>query len=971
MSTFKLSLKNLFLLPIVFLSFAVSSQEVEEVVVTATKKSESIQDIPVSIEAFTAEAIEENLIEDLDDLSEVVPGLLSFKGIGSGIGYAMRGTGSYGVGAAVVGAVVTSINGHSVNTSSFGDIGFFDPARIEVLKGPQGTLFGRNAVNGVINVISARPDNEFGGYMDIDVGSDDLTRLTTAINIPISDSLRTRLAVTSFERGGFSTNLRTNEKFDDRSAYGVRLSVDWDLNDVTTLQFTTEEYVGDDSRNNVGTSRCSFDPLLGCNPNIKGDLNIVAPPTASTAAGSNFVAGLTPSAFFNTYAGQSFLTAENGGAPQNFNQANLNRVPSHYQKSQVSSLQLNTSLNDNLSLTAKYSYNTREYDHMNDNDYGYTANPFPGLVPAFGSVSWNACFYSFCEMVDSDRTYEFADVDAFESQAEITILSDYDGPFNFTAGVYQFDQRNHNNYMVQTAAFNMLGDFSQHPYSQLLGGVFDAYGGFPFYSTLILNSRNAPFCASGAFGPVAAAMPSSLNPACLQGLLSAQGINPYHLPTKMRGFINDDHVRTKSTAVFGEMYLDLSEDTQLTVGLRYNDDTVKDTIMTCLSQLNCPNYTTASYESNEYVFSPTSVIVNDDGLSYKLALQHNLSDDQMVYASYTTAAKAGGNNPVIGTTPDPYDREETGVFELGMKSIFMDGAILVNATLFANKTDGMLISNIEGAGSVNYNIDAEINGFEGNMVAFLSETTRLDVNWLFVESELQEASMPNPLNPGNIVQRVTTNALGFAAGTAGCATATGICGPGGTSPFTTFGLPLDAAGLASYGWGVNADGQNVLLVKSFGSLCHAITPQEFGLVLNPATFSPLMGIPCPNAPVMNDLKGNKIPGSPETSYSIALNQMIPLENGMLNARIAYRYQGEREGDVFNQMRTRMGEQKYFDLTMSYMPSDEAWDISFYAKNLADDQYVGGQAVSSPLQGGSLFLTYTDPRSYGIQFSTSF
>ena len=98
-----------------------------------------------------------------------------------------------------------------------------------------------------------------------------------------------------------------------------------------------------------------------------------------------------------------------------------------------------------------------------------------------------------------------------------------------------------------------------------------------------------------------------------------------------------------------------------------------------------------------------------------------------------------------------------------------------------------------------------------------------------------------------------------------------------------------------------------------------------------------MGIPCPNAPVMNDLKGNKIPGSPETSYSIALNQMIPLENGMLNARIAYRYQGEREGDVFNQMRTRMGEQEYFDLTMSYMPSDEAWDISFYAKNLAEQQ----------------------------------
>ena len=155
------------------------------------------------------------------------------------------------------------MNGHSVNTSTFGEIGFFDPARIEVLKGPQGTLFGRNAVNGVINVISARPDNEYGGYVDVDMGNLDLTRVTTAINIPFSDSLRTRLAFTSYERDGTTTNLVTNKKFNDRSAYGARISVDWDINDNTTLQFTTEEYVGDDSRNNIGTSRCLPDDLLG------------------------------------------------------------------------------------------------------------------------------------------------------------------------------------------------------------------------------------------------------------------------------------------------------------------------------------------------------------------------------------------------------------------------------------------------------------------------------------------------------------------------------------------------------------------------------------------------------------------------------------------------------------------------------------------------------------------------------------
>ena len=72
--------------------------------------------------------------------------------------------------------------------------------------------------------------------------------------------------------------------------------------------------------------------------------------------------------------------------------------------------------------------------------------------------------------------------------------------------------------------------------------------------------------------------------------------------------------------------------------------------------------------------------------------------------------------------PDPYDQEETAVFEVGAKGIFLDGAMLLNAAYFQNTTDGMLISSIVNAGSRNVNTDAEINGLEGNMVLFLSET---------------------------------------------------------------------------------------------------------------------------------------------------------------------------------------------------------------------------------------------------------
>ena len=94
-------------------------------------------------------------------------------------------------------------------------------------------------------------------------------------------------------------------------------------------------------------------------------------------------------------------------------------------------------------------------------------------------------------------------------------------------------------------------------------------------------------CASGALGAAAQAVPATSNPACLQGLLTAQGINPYHIPTELAGYINDDHIRTKSMALFGEFYFDLSDATKLTLGYRFNDDTVKDTIMTCLTDFDC------------------------------------------------------------------------------------------------------------------------------------------------------------------------------------------------------------------------------------------------------------------------------------------------------------------------------------------------------------------------------------------------
>ena len=449
----------------------------------------------------------------------------------------------------------------------------------------------------------------------------------------------------------------------------------------------------------------------------------------------------------------------------------------------------------------------------------------------------------------------------------------------------------------------MIAKAAQHPYNMpIFGGALTGYGGTDFFTAMVLGA------------------PASLAP---PGIFALLGLPKYEVPTDIQGFINEDHVRSKSMAVFGEMYVDLSEVTKLTVGLRWNDDTVKDSVASCLTFFSCPKYPLSQKLTGEYGFFPTQVTETDDALAYKLAIQHDLSDNQMVYASYTTAVKAGGNNPNSTGTPDPYAPEETAVFELGTKSILMDGALLFNAAYFQNTTDGMLISSIVEAGSKNNNVDADINGFEGNAILFLSETTRLDFSWLAVKSEIGDFALVNPLNPN------------------------------GATSAGNVGINADPQGVVRY---VVTDAG--VIFKSAGSLC--LVP-----------FNPVGGVPCANTGNLTDVTGNQLPQSPELSYSLSLNQDYNTDGGVTTFRLTYRYQSERFGDVFNSERATMNEHKYFDTKITYQPNDANWFVSLYGKNLANDQFVGTWAAGSPLQGGNTFATYTDPRTWGVQFGTSF
>ena len=929
MSKLSVLLRNTILSSVVIISFAVTAQEIEEVVVTATKKEESVQDLALSIEAVSAESLDVNQVYDVSDLAEITPGLETSKVIGSGSGWTIRGMGSFGIGAGVIASVVTAVNGHSVNDSVVADTGFFDLERVEVLKGPQGTLYGRNAANGVINFITARPTSEFGGEYGVEVGNYGQVKATAVVNMPFSDSLRTRLAVMSNKRDGLVTNTVTGNEFDDRNDMAFRLSVDYDLSDRTQIQFTYSDQESDDTRFQEEVSFCSQHRFYGCNPYERGGMNVSSDLRGGFAGALGMITHLYPDAVQNGFEGQT--------GSDDFTQIALNREPTHFQKQTVANLQINHDLTDNLLLTAKLSYETRDFHQSGDQDQSYATEPFLGAGAALGlpPISGFLCFgsedQSFCETVDSERLYDFSDVNMHGTQMEVNIISDFDGPFNYTAGVYQIENRNDNVYSVQSAGTQFGASFANHTYSGVIQGLtgndWSGKAGLGFYQTVLLGwlpqVPNALSCLGG--GPC--------DPAGLQAYLGAtaaiNALPEYVIPWNIAGIINDQNVDDISRALYGEMYFDLSDDTKLTLGARYQEDEV---VATTYNETGAPGWQANAgwlVENRDTLPFVSTETQEDDQFSYKLALQHNLSDDVMVYGSYTTAAKAGGVN--AGANPTSYDPEKSGVLDFGLKSILMDGAMLLNMNVFNAQNDGFLVAAVVDTGTENRNIDAEFTGFEGNMMVFLSETTKLEMNWLFLDHEVVSDTMLIDYNNPT----------------------------GAFIPEAASGNIPGLAGLITAGTDVNG----LTWYKSAGYNCS--NPQLYtAIVADPSSCLGGVGIE-------QSIKGNNLPGSADESYSISITQDFNGAQGITSARLSYRYTGEADLSIFNMERLKLGARDSMDLLVRFVPNSDDWYAGMYIKNIRDQQHINALRENSNVGGGGLLGSFTDPRTWGVEFGAKF
>ncbi|HEX5776693.1 MAG TPA: TonB-dependent receptor, partial [Caulobacteraceae bacterium] len=241
-------------------SAAGGGAEVEALIVTAQKREEDIQDVPIAISAFSQEDLTRSQVAGGPDLMTQVPNMTFTKTNFSSYSIQIRGIGTQAISATTDPAVAVAFNNTPFIRNRFFEQEFYDLQRVEVLRGPQGTLYGRNATAGVVNVISAKPKFDYEARLSGDIGNYNSTRLEGMVNVPlVEDVVAVRLAGAWTKRDGYATNEITGNPIDGRDLWSTRLSLRFAPTDRLDVNLIWEHFEEDDDRIRSGKQLCNKD----------------------------------------------------------------------------------------------------------------------------------------------------------------------------------------------------------------------------------------------------------------------------------------------------------------------------------------------------------------------------------------------------------------------------------------------------------------------------------------------------------------------------------------------------------------------------------------------------------------------------------------------------------------------------------------------------------------------------------------
>lgn len=957
--------------------FSPAAQEAgwgSDIVVTAQRQAQTLQDVPIAVSAFSAETLQAQQIDNASDLQLTLPNVTFSKGNFTGSSFTIRGIGDLCVGISCDAATAVHINGTPLFATRIFETEYFDLERVEVLRGPQGTLFGRSATSGVVNFITAKPrTDKFSASGDAEYGNYDSIRLKGMINVPLGDTAAVRLAGFYLKRDGYTENIYNDTRIDGRDMYAIRGSFRWEPSVDTTLDLMGYYFREKDDRLRIQKQQCQRDPTgtLGC---LNGRLDFQRSNTNASftgTLGSREFLGITFGAFRAAGIDASLLGLNSLYGPDAYagylDSPDVRKVASAVNPTYFTDeLQIQGRLEHNFGpIRAQLTGFYHETSVDSSQDYTLGVGNSQGIIPGLTALSAFAAsptlapyfrpianalipngvgsslctseavanglgsYGGFKRCADTPLAFDRSTQKTKAWSAEAIISSDFDGMFNFLlGGIYVQNKLTNGDYYVNA---------------------------FPIdYVAGVLGSLQSLAQAGAGVPPSFSATPFFLNAT--------------------------PEFKLKSYGIFGETYFDFTDQLKLTLGLRYNNDNKSLRARSTLASFLTPYTQTGSAFDSPYYGTYDADPVTPgiqpfqrrnrtfDEFTGRAVLDYQFTPNNLVYASYSRGYKSGGFNPAVQvpglTIPDAFEPEIVNAFEIGSKNTFGNGQLTLNVTGFYYQYKNLQLSRIVARSSINDNIDANIWGVEAEAIIRPARDWAINLGASYLKTSVQEEGLfINQSDPSggdrnsviikdiggafNCVVRGPTAAAAEAFvsaannvinTTAGLTAANGLRGP---SPY-----PVDA--------NVGAPSGAFSLCNTLQTLAGPTSP------LNPGNLIQVVD------GVGVSIKGNSLPQAPIAKFSAGIQKTFEFSNGMnLVPRFDLTYTGESYGNIFNGRVNRIQGYEQANAQIQLNGMDDRWYVRGFIQNIFDNNATTGLYLTDQSSGLFTNIFTLEPRRYGI------
>ena len=978
-----------------------STATLETVTVTSSKIGGDVQNIPISITALSQEQLTQTQTAGGPDLVKQVPNLTFSKTNFTGYNIEIRGIGTQAISVTTDPAVAVAFNDIPFLRNHFFEQEFYDVSQVQVLRGPQGTLYGRNATAGVVNMVSAKPSDQFEAMASADIGNYENRRLEGMLNIPVvDDRFDVRVAGEWTKRSGYTFNETTDQSVDGRDLWSSRVTIGMKPIEKLQAYLVWEHFSEDDDRLRSGKQLCKKDPgptsvdgldLLTLQ-NASSDSPSDPPGFDSEFARSWLSQGCLP---VSLYSKDAYETPNGQAIPfvavDEFYYLLLKPLDPYASQTQSPSLRviqskINPSYrakNDTLEFNADYAlmpaltltsqtgynsdflYSTEDFNRF-DTEPGLFSQLSQGFngpgspTPVVNGTYCDPQLGCSSSIVGQDLSQEHA----WQFSQEMRLASNFSGPFNFSVGANYMHYQTIEDYYIFfnliTATEQLLDNSGPGQYDICGIPEYNFQTNTQYFVPVPIHPIQSAFNFQRYGGTtVPIEVPSIFG--CADAIGTYIDPNPIdHLNGLGHNYFRSDNpYRLNSLAGFGEAYYQVTPDVKLTAGLRWTDDSKFFFDIPSQVFLMGGGYPVLQTISQEWKEWTGRFVAN---WTPKL----DFTDATMIYVSYSRGYKGGGANPpgpyvdffspgASVTHPLTFAPEFVNAYELGTKNTLLDGGLTLNGDVFYYDYKGYQISELVDRTAVNLNFNAKVKGAE--LEATWEPLPGLRFNFA---GGLEDTSVDKGQSAVDFMDRTAGHTdwvvvKPYISDTSNCILPSNVIREifeaDGGSTYYALDFACDAAYIP-----------NSYLTTHGGPARVAVADME-AVGFDPST------APNGGTGFSKDLSGNKLPNAPPFTLSAGAQYTVPVTTDWAGTlRGDFYWQGNSFARIFNdEPYDQLHGYTNVNLSLIFTNQD-GWQVMGYVKNVFNTTAITGAFLNTDDTALTTNVFTTDPRLFGVRLT---